>query len=535
MHGGSGGGVVEDGGQDQAQENLQPLEDEAEIVADGGQHGVGVAVVASAQEVPSQVAVRLHVADRRLDGGTSSEFFLDLAVDAAPLRQQHVELVADPMASMTHPRTLVREGVAEEFFPSEVLEVRVLDPARAHPLRLIREIVNDVLGSLSADFAAAYSPTGRPSIPPERLVRVLLLQAFYSIRSERQLMEQLDFNLLFRWFVGLGIDDAVWDASTFCKNRDHFLDMDLSARVLHGIIEHKRVRRLLSRDHFSIDGTLIEAWASMKSFRRKDGDDGGDAGSGRNGERDFRGEKRSNATHASATDPEARLYRKGNGRESRLCYMDHALMENRHGLVVGGGATLATGTAEREAAQDADRRAHHAAPGLCRQPAYPQADRGNLRLGQGPGRSGQDQIPRPAAGRGLVHPGARRLQPDPVTPAAGGAAVSLSVNHAPFIGRWRLVHMDEWDRAYLDLVEEAYIAFDENLQGEFVFGVIQGWLDCRYGEQDGLSKVEFSWDGDNEGDPCCGRGWAIVESEKEVSGHLFIHCADDSYFEAYKL
>ncbi len=229
------------------------------------------------------------------------------------------------------------------------LENRV--PAK-HPPRLIRVIVNEVLTSLSAEFATAYSHTGRPSIPPERLVRALLLQALYSIRSERQLMEHLDFNLLFRWFVGLGIDDAVWDASTFCKNRDRFLDMDLSARVLRGIIEHKRVRHLLNREHFSVDGTLIEAWASMKSFRPKDDDSGDDAGSGRNGERDFRGEKRCNETHESGADPEARLYRKGNGRESRLCYMGHALMENRHGLVVGGVVSLATGTAEREAALD---------------------------------------------------------------------------------------------------------------------------------------------------------------------------------------
>jgi transposase len=184
--------------------------------------------------------------------------------------------------------------------------------------------VNEVLASLSAEFAQAYSHTGRPSIPPERLVRALLLQAFYSIRSECQLMEQLDFNLLFRWFVGLGIDDAVWDASTFCKNRDRFLEADVSARFLQGIITHKKVRRLLSRDHFSVDGTLIEAWvsiwASMKSFRRKDGND-------------------------------------GNGWESRLCYIGHALMENRNGLVVDGGVTRASGTAEREAALEmVDRR-----------------------------------------------------------------------------------------------------------------------------------------------------------------------------------
>ena len=164
-------------------------------------------------------------------------------------------------------------------------------------------------------------------------------------------MEQLDFNLLFRWFVGLGLDDAVWDASSFCKNRERLLEVEVSAKLLNGVVAHKKVRRLLSRDHFSVDGTLIEAWASMKSFRPKgDCDDG--PGSGRNGERDFHGEKRSNETHASATDPEARLYRKGNGRESRLCYMGHALMENRNGLVVGGAVTRATGTAERDAALD---------------------------------------------------------------------------------------------------------------------------------------------------------------------------------------
>ncbi len=225
---------------------------------------------------------------------------------------------------------------------------------RDHPLRTIRRIVNDVLAGLSGEFEALYSHTGRPSIPPERLLRSLLLQAFYSIRSERQLMEQLDFNMLFRWFVGLGIDDAVWDASTFCHNRDRLLEADVSGRVLRGIIEHKKVRRLLSRDHFSVDGTLIEAWASMKSFRPK-GDGGGDDGDegpgpGRNGERDFHGEKRSNESHQSTTDADARLYRKGNGRESRLCYMGHALMENRHGLAVGGSVTQASGTAERDAA-----------------------------------------------------------------------------------------------------------------------------------------------------------------------------------------
>ena len=219
-----------------------------------------------------------------------------------------------------------------------------------HPLRVIRRIVNDVLEGLGADFEAAYSPAGRPSIPPEKLLRALLLQAFYSIRSERQLMEQLDFNLLFRWFVGLGIDAPVWDASTFCHNRDRLLGVDVSAKLLNGVVEHKKVRRLLSRDHFPVDGTLIEAWASMKSFRPEEGDGDDAQASGRNGERDFHGEKRSNETHESTTDPDARLYRKGNGRENKLCFMGHALMENRNGLALGGGVSLATDTAEREAA-----------------------------------------------------------------------------------------------------------------------------------------------------------------------------------------
>ncbi len=241
------------------------------------------------------------------------------------------------------------------------LESRV--PAR-HPLRLIRAVANDVLGSLSEEFEGLYSSTGRPSIPPEKLVRALLLQAFYSIRSERQLMEQLDFNLLFRWFVGLGIDDAVWDATVFCKNRDRLLEAAISGKLLAGIVAHPKVRPLLSREHFSVDGTLVEAWASMKSFVRKDATDD-DPGAGRNAERDFRGHMRSNDSHQSTTDPEARLYRKGDGKESRLCYMGHALMENRAGLAVGGGVTQAGGTAERDHAlgEIDDKRGGPVAPG----------------------------------------------------------------------------------------------------------------------------------------------------------------------------
>ncbi len=177
----------------------------------------------------------------------------------------------------------------------------------------------------------------------------MLLQAFYGVRSERQLMERLEFDLLFRWFVGLGVDDPVWDHSVFSKNRDRLLDGKIAAKFLAAVLAQPTVKRLLSSEHFSVDGTLIEAWASIKSFRRKDGKDD-DGGPGRNGERNFHGEKRSNETHESTTDPEARLYRKGHGQPAKLCYMGHALMENRNGLVVGGQVTLATGTAEREAA-----------------------------------------------------------------------------------------------------------------------------------------------------------------------------------------
>ena len=234
-----------------------------------------------------------------------------------------------------------------ELFSYVDLEARV--PAD-HPLRTVREIANGALAGLTAEFGALYSGLGRPSIPPEKLLRGMLLQAFYGLRSERQLMERLEFDLLFRWFVGLGVDDAAWDHSTFSKNRDRLLKGEIAAKFLQAVLAQPRVKRLLSSDHFSVDGTLIEAWASIKSFRRKDGSDGDGEGSGRNAERSFHGEKRSNESHRSITDPDARLYRKGDGQPARLCYMGHALMENRHGLAVGGGATLASGMAEREAA-----------------------------------------------------------------------------------------------------------------------------------------------------------------------------------------
>ena len=390
-----------------------------------------------------------------------------------------------------------RDQSSGNLFSYVDLEERVPDD---HPLRLIREIVNDVLGSLSSEFETLYSHMGRPSIPPEKLLRALLLQAFYSIRSERQLMEQLNFNMLFRWFVGLGLDDGVWDASAFCHNRDRLLEAEVSGQLLAGVIQHHKVGGLLSRDHFSVDGTLIEAWASMKSFRPK-GEDDGDGGSGRNAERDFHGEKRSNASHASTTDPDARLYRKGNGRESKLCYMGHALTENRHGLAVGGGVTIASGTAEREAAldlidrhrpvesrggrrritvggdkgfdvadfveelrhrkvtppyrrpgprhqdrqaaQDQDRRAHDAPSRLRRQPTLPQAHRGGLRLGQDERGIEQDQIPGPPPGRRFVHPGLGRLQPRPTTQTAGGGANMTGDAGTPLTAKWQIIELDE--------------------------------------------------------------------------------------------
>ncbi len=218
-----------------------------------------------------------------------------------------------------------------------------------HPLRVIRAIANASLKALSADFDALYAPFGRESIPPERLVRALLLQAFYSIRSERQLVERIEYDLLFRWFVGLGIDEVVWDATTFTKNRDRLLDGDVAAKFLSAVLSQSRVKRLLSSEHFSVDGTLIEAWASPKSFKPKDGS-GEPPGPGRNGERDFHGERRTNDSHASSTDPDARLYRKGRGKEAKLSFMGHALMENRNGLIVGAVATRASGHAERLAA-----------------------------------------------------------------------------------------------------------------------------------------------------------------------------------------
>jgi len=212
-----------------------------------------------------------------------------------------------------------------------------------HPLRPIRRLVEQILATMSKRFDELYAENGRPSIPPERLLRALLLQIFYSIRSERLLMEQLDYNLLFRWFVGLEMDEPVWNHAVFSKNRERLLNETVARAFFAEVL--KQAQQHLSKEHFTVDGTMIEAWASQKSFQRKDGSDD-DTGSSPN----FHGEKRTNETHASKTDPDARLYRKSSGSEARLSYLGHVMVENRHGLIVDAILTQADGTAEADAA-----------------------------------------------------------------------------------------------------------------------------------------------------------------------------------------
>jgi len=225
------------------------------------------------------------------------------------------------------------------MFSYVTLEQRVPEN---HPLRAVRALADAVLSGMSASFEALYSKVGRPSVPPERLLRALLLQVFYSVRSERMLMEQLDYNLLFRWFVGMEMDEPVWNHAVFSKNRDRLLNQELAQQFFARV--KVQATGLMSDEHFTVDGTLIEAWASHKSFRRKDDDSGPAAGN------DFHGEERSNDTHESRTDPDARLYKKSYGKESRLSYLGHALVENRNGLIAGAMATQADGYAERDAA-----------------------------------------------------------------------------------------------------------------------------------------------------------------------------------------
>lgn len=223
---------------------------------------------------------------------------------------------------------------------------------QSHPLRPLRKMVDEALKELSPSFSKLYAKRGRPSIAPEKLLRALLLQVLYTIRSERQLMEQLDYNLLYRWFVGLNMDDRMWDVTVFTKNRERLLKGHIAQGFFEKVLEQARAQQLLSEEHFTVDGTLIEAWAGQKSFQRKDTPPEPPKDGGSNPTVNYHGEKRSNETHQSTTDPEAMLYRKSGGSESKLSYLGHVLMENRHGLVVDTRLTRATGTAERDAALD---------------------------------------------------------------------------------------------------------------------------------------------------------------------------------------
>src|ERR1700738_461542 len=227
------------------------------------------------------------------------------------------------------------ERVQDSMFSYLTLEQRV---PQDHPLRKIRTLTDGVLQSLDPEFAKLYAATGRASIAPEYVLRALLLQAFYSIRSERQLVEQLDYNLLFRWFVGLGMDDAVWIHAVFSKNRDRLLNSEVAQQFFAAV--NQQATRFMSDEHFTVDGTLIQAWASQKSFRAKDGSDKDDDGT------TFHGGKRNNETHESTTDPDARLYKKSYGKESKLAYLGHALVENRNGLIAQAMVTKADGYAD---------------------------------------------------------------------------------------------------------------------------------------------------------------------------------------------
>lgn len=240
------------------------------------------------------------------------------------------------------------DGRQDEMWSYVSAEERI---PQDHPMRGMRLLVDRVLKDLSPRFSKLYSDTGRPSIAPERLLRALLVQVLYTIRSERLLMEQLNYNILFRWFVGLSMDDRVWDATVFTKNRDRLLEGDIAEAFFAKVLAQARAEGLLSEEHFTVDGTLIEAWAGQKSFQRTDGSDRTPPDDPGNATVDFRGEKRSNATHASTTDPEARLYKKTKGSEAKLCYLGHLLMENRNGLAMSTLVTQANGTAERIAAE----------------------------------------------------------------------------------------------------------------------------------------------------------------------------------------
>jgi len=299
-----------------------------------------------------------------------------------------------------------------------------------HPLRPLRTLVDAVLKDLSPRFSRLYAKTGRPSVAPERLLRALLLQVLYSIRSERQLMEQLDYNLLYRWFVGLNMDDPIWDVSVFTKNRQRLLDGEVAEAFFDAVLAKARDRQLLSNEHFTVDGTLIRAWAGLQRFQRTDvppspPDDPG------NPTVNFHGERRSNATHESTTDPDARLFRKGPAQEARLFYQGHVLMDHRHGLAVGGRLTSAGASAEREAA------VVRAAGAISRARATLSADkaydtaRSSPRCARSASRRTWPRTPPSVAARSIRAP--RGI---PATPSASGRA-NASKRSSAGSRRWR--------------------------------------------------------------------------------------------------
>lgn len=387
-------------------------------------------------------------------------------------------------------------------------------------------------------------------------------------------MERLDFDLLFRWFVGLGVDDPAWDHSTFSKNRDRLLEGDIAAKFLSAVLAQPQVKRLLSSEHFSVDGTLIEAWASMKSFRPKGAEGGDDEGGGRNAQVDFRGEKRSNETHESTTDPDAMLYRKGLGMEAKLCFIGHGLMENRSGLIVDTRLTRVSGHAERLAALDmiepladrpraitlgADRgydtadfieelrtlnvRPHVAQntnrrrsaidrrttrhPGYAASIRIRKAHRGSLRLDQDGGRDAQDQAARLGQGRLGLRLHRRRLQSGAAAQAAGGVAMSGPAD-CQVLGRWRIVESDIWEGEYLDLVGSATILFEAEGHGEFAFGAVEAGMDLEYGR----TIVFFRWAGCDEGDEVSGSGSAELNDDGTLEIELSFDNGDDAVLKA---
>jgi transposase len=429
------------------------------------------------------------------------------------------------------------------------LEARV---RKDHPLRVIRTVVNEALVTIEREIASLYSETGRPSIAPERLLRAMLLQAFYSIRSERQLMERIEFDLLFRWFVGLGIDDPVWDHSTFSKNRDRLLEGAVAGRFLSAMLAQPRVKRLLSSEHFSVDGTLIEAWASMKSFRPKaEGPDDPEPPGDRNPDANFRGETRSNATHASTTDPDAKLYRKGPGMEAKLCFIGHVLMENRSGLLVDTCLTQAGGHAERVAALamiepradrpravtlGADRgydtalngrRPHDPSSRLRREPARPQAHRGGLRLDEERRWHAAPDAAWPCPGRVRLYLRGSGLQPRAPAQAPGGSGIVKAADN-PVVGRWLIIESDLWDRAHLDLCGPAYLVVRANGDGEISFGALQASLDIDYGP----NEIGFTWAGFDEMTEVSGAGSAEFQSDGTLLIKFEYHLGDEAVLKA---